>query len=152
MPDACFETAAAVEAAFYGAFADTDLTAMANVWHDGDEARCIHPGGDLLSGSGAVLDSWRQIFAGAAAPRVHHRLLHRTDAGALSIHLVEELIGSGDDPERHLTRILATNVYRQTADGWRMVLHHATLPLVELRGQGQDGTLQAQADAGARLH
>lgn len=131
MSDAPFSTADAAENAFYRAFAGTDLTAMARVWHDGDEARCIHPGGGLLSGAGAVLDSWRQIFAGAAAPTVRHRLLHRAGAGGLSIHLVEEQIGPGDDPERGLTRILATNVYRQTTDGWRMVLHHATLPLVE---------------------
>lgn len=152
MPDAPFDTADAAETAFYRAFAATDLTAMARVWHDGEEARCIHPGGGLLSGAGDVLDSWRQIFKGAVAPTVRHRLLHRADTGELSIHLVEEQIGPGNDPERGLTRILATNVYRQTTDGWRMVLHHATLPLVESGTQESAATSQSAGGEGGRLH
>jgi hypothetical protein len=134
MPDS-FTTPQAAEAAFYQAFADTDLGAMARVWDDGDEARCIHPGGDVLMGAAAVLDSWRQIFAGAAAPRVEHELLHRTSTGSLSIHLVEERIGPGGSNAPRLTRVLATNVYRQSAAGWRMLLHHATLPLIEESSQ-----------------
>jgi ketosteroid isomerase-like protein len=125
-----FLTPEAVEDAFYRAFASTDLGAMARVW-DPDDARCIHPGGDLLIGTAAVLESWRRIFAGAAAPTVRHRLLHQAGADALSIRLVEERIGPSGADDAGLTRLLSTNVYRRTATGWRMVLHHATLPLVE---------------------
>lgn len=133
-----FLTPEAAEHAFYRAFASADLGAMARVW-DADDARCIHPGGDLLTGATAVLESWRRIFAGAAAPTVHHRLLHQASADAMSLRLVEERIGPSGADDAGLTRLLATNVYRRTATGWRMVLHHATLPLVE-----------AQPDAPAR--
>jgi hypothetical protein len=143
-----FTSADAVEAAFYSAFAATDLAGMARVWSSGSEVRCIHPGGDLLTGTTAVLESWRQILSGAAAPTVRHRLLHRTAAADLSIHLVEERIGPGGAADGQLTRVLATNVYRDTPEGWRMLLHHATLPLVEeSRKRGQ-----AQAPDAARLH
>lgn len=143
-----FASAEAVEDAFYHAFAGTDLSGMARVWIGGAEARCIHPGGDLLTGATAVLDSWRQIFSGAAAPTVRHRLLHRSAAADLGIHLVEERIGPSGASDERLTRVLATNVYRRTPDGWRMVLHHATLPLVEeSRERGRP-----QAPDPGRLH
>jgi ketosteroid isomerase-like protein len=148
MADTAFETAEAAEGAFYRAFAATDLAAMARVWSNCDDARCIHPGGDVLAGAAAVLESWREIFAGAVAPRVRHRLLHRYGAGDLSIHLVEEGIGPPDAGDGGLTRVLATNVYRRSADGWRMVLHHATLPLVERApGRGAQGAPETE-----RLH
>jgi ketosteroid isomerase-like protein len=148
MADTAFETPEAAEDAFYRAFAATDLTAMAGVWNNGDDARCIHPGGDLLSGAAAVLGSWREIFAGASAPRVQARLLHRSGTGDLRIHLVEEGIGPREAGDGGLTRILATNVYRRTENGWRMVLHHATLPLME-RTPGGSGK---GAPEGGRLH
>ncbi|MGD2019448.1 MAG: nuclear transport factor 2 family protein [Thiohalocapsa sp.] len=151
MTTAAFSTPEAAEAAFYAAFAATNLGGMAMVWHAGDNARCIHPGGDVLRGAGAVLESWRQIFAGAAAPTVRHRLLHRTTAAEVSIHLVEERIGPAAADTSGLTRVLATNVYARTGDGWRMVLHHATLPLVEDREQADAGHGN-QAAPGGRLH
>ncbi len=149
MTDTSLDSPEATEAAFYRAFAATDLAAMARLWLSGEEALCIHPGGDLLAGATAVLESWRQIFSGAAAPTVQHRLLHRTTAAGLSIHLVEERIGpSGAEAER-LTRVIATNVYRQTPNGWRIALHHATLPLVEERkGRGS----AARPEITRRLH
>jgi ketosteroid isomerase-like protein len=149
MADSPFESPDAVEDAFYRAFANTDLGGMARVWSGGDEARCIHPGGDLLTGPAAVLQSWRQIFSAAVAPTVRYRLLHRAAAGDLSIHLVEERIGPGDASDAQLTRVLATNIYRRTPNGWRMVLHHATLPLTEERGGHPRADGAADAD---RLH
>jgi hypothetical protein len=128
-----FQTPDDAEAAFYNAFRRTDLGSMGSVWLQGEQSRCVHPGGDLLHGYGAVLESWRSIFAGARMPRIHVRVLDRFDAGTLSIHLIEERIGAaGRDDD--LTRVLATNTYLHTADGWRLILHHATLPLVEAKG------------------
>jgi hypothetical protein len=130
MPSDHFQTADEAETAFYNAFRRTDLGVMGSVWLPGEQARCVHPGGDLLQGYGAVLASWRSIFAGAQMPTVRVRVLDRFDAGALSIHLVEERIGpAGQDED--LTRVLATNTYLQTTDGWRLLLHHATLPLLD---------------------
>jgi hypothetical protein len=65
--------------------------------------------------------------------------------------LVEERIGPAAADTSGLTRVLATNVYAHTGDGWRMVLHHATLPLVEDREQADAGHGN-QAAPGGRLH
>lgn len=120
----------AAERAFYLAFEALDLALMGQVWLDDDSIRCIHPGGDLLAGRSTVLGSWRGILTASRHPQVRFRLLERVQHGDLALHLVEERIApDAAASEDHGTRILATNVYRRTAAGWRLMLHHASLPL-----------------------
>jgi ketosteroid isomerase-like protein len=127
------------EAAFYAAFATTDLRAMDRVWQDGEDAVCIHPGGALLLGKPAVMQSWAEILGGTAPPRIDYRLLNRIAAPGLEIHLVEESIRAGADPDARPNRVIATNVYAQGAAGWRMTVHHASLPLMARRGTPGSG-------------
>jgi len=129
MPNTEFPSADAAEAAFYAAFETTDLGLMARVWPQDQDARCVHPGSDLLQGYVAVMESWRSILAGAQRPTVRIRLIDRYDTDLLSVHLVEERIGPAGT-EQDLIRVLATNIYVLTETGWRMSLHHASLPLV----------------------
>lgn len=128
-----FADATAVERAFYVAFAACDLQGMSEVWADQQEAVCIHPGGPALRGKARILESWQEILGGTSPPSIRHRELQRFAHGALSVHLVEELIvPSGAGPEGG-TRVLATNVYGYLGDSWRMLEHHASLPLVTKR-------------------
>ena len=130
MTDSAFQSPDAAETAFYAAFAATDLGLMASVWLRADDARCVHPGGDLLQGYAAIMQSWHSILSAVEAPAIRFRLIDRLQSDGLCVHMVEERIGpNGEDAD--LTRVLATNVYRRTDRGWRMALHHATLPLVE---------------------
>jgi ketosteroid isomerase-like protein len=128
-----FDSPEAVEAAFYGAFAATDLGAMAQVWLEGDTAVCVHPGGGLLLGKNAVMRSWSEILTGAAPPRIEYRLINRIEAADLRIHLVEERIQAGGDPASTPSLVLATNVYARGPEGWRLSVHHASLPLMPAR-------------------
>jgi len=129
----------AAEQVFYRAFETTDLALMGAVWLDSDTVGCIHPGSDLLTGYGAVLASWRGILSGAERPTLRWRVLDRQHTADLALHLVEEQIGPrGADAETGLNRILATNVYRRTTAGWRMVLHHASLPLMPPRSKASE--------------
>lgn len=128
-----FETPDQAEAAFYEAFERCDATAMGRVWTDSEQACCIHPGGPLLQGSDAVLQSWGEIFSQARPPEVGFRVVQRQLTAELAIHIVEEAIrpaGGRDTP----TRVIALNVYRQGPDGWHMLTHHASLPMM---GQSQ---------------
>ena len=102
---------------------------MGRVWLDSPETSCIHPGGALLQGSRAVLASWAEIFRDAQPPRVQHRVLQTSLDRELAVHTVEENVSSGAGKRRAV--ILATNVYRYSDGGWRMLAHHASLPLVE---------------------
>ena len=132
--DAASDSALAAETRFYRAFAQCDSVAMGSIWARGDEVSCIHPGGSLLRGHDAVAASWRDIFTGARRPEVAYQLLQVTHSDGLAVHLVEERIRPADAPPQHApTRILATNVYRATAEGWRIIAHHASLPMVESR-------------------
>jgi ketosteroid isomerase-like protein len=118
------------EAAFYRAFEHCDLHAMQQTWEPSEKVSCIHPGGPLLQGYVDVVQSWGEIFSQTQPPQIHYRVLQRLQENDLAVHTVEEAIrpsDSSDDP----TRLIATNLYRRGADGWRMIGHHACLPLVE---------------------
>jgi ketosteroid isomerase-like protein len=132
-----FETPDQVEAAFYAAFETMDPELMAAVWDSAQDALCVHPGGDLLQGHERIVASWQAIFTDARRPAIIYRLLDRKQDGELAMHLVEERIGArGEDAPSN--RILATNVYRRTVDGWRMCGHHASLPLATGKPGGTD--------------
>jgi len=120
---------AATEKAFYDAFAERDVDAMRRVWDDCAETLCIHPGGPLLRGIEAVMQSWSEILTGASPPEIRHREIQRVKSGDLVIHTVEEAIRPADSDEPP-TRIIATNIYRRTPAGWRMLAHHASLPVL----------------------
>lgn len=135
-----------VEAAFYAAFQTLDITLMGAVWAEVPSPVCVHPGGDLLQGRGEVLNSWREVLTGAERPDLQYRVIQRTAAEGLAVHLVEELIRPSRSREEP-NRILATNVYRQTGEGWRMTAHHASLPLMRKRPETAD-----TAAAKPRMH
>jgi uncharacterized protein (TIGR02246 family) len=122
----------AVESAFYAAFAATDLDAMARVWVD-EGAVCVHPGGAVLLGKEAVMQSWAEILTGATPPRIEHRLIQHITGSDLEIHLVEERIQPGGEAAATPSLVIATNVYARGDQGWRLRVHHASLPLMPAR-------------------
>ena len=124
-----FPDPTSAEQAFYAAFRELDEDAMRAVWADSGDASCIHPGGTLLRGTEDILNSWREIFHEASPPQIEHRLIQASSDARLAVHTVEEQVRSGEGGRRAV--ILATNVYIFTGDGWRMLAHHASLPLVE---------------------
>jgi len=135
-----FATPDEVEAAFYHAFEVLDPHLMEQVWDDDPQAVCIHPGGDLLSGKTAILQSWLEIFGAAQPPILVHRTLQQTGDDALVVRLVEELIrpgGSHSPP----ARVLASNLYRRGHDGWRLFGHHASLPVMGTHPRERAGRL-----------
>ena len=133
------QTPDGAEAAFYAAFAATDLDAMDRVWHEGDDTACIHPGGALLLGKPAVMQSWAEILGGTTPPRIDYRLLNRIRSPDLEIHLVEESIRAGGDPNAQPNLVIVTNVYARGAVGWLMKVHHASLPIIVRRGTPGSG-------------
>ena len=118
-----YVTADEAELAYYKAFRTLDTEAMRQVWLDSNEVYCIHPAGDVQSGFQRVMASWALIFDRADAPEVTIRVLQRTENEGVAIHLVEEQIGQGGSS----AIVLATNVYRKTANGWHMLSHHGGL-------------------------
>lgn len=112
-------------AAFYKAFESLDVLQMADVWRRGEHVRCVHPGGELLSGYNAVMRSWEEIFSNTISIRF--------DLSNLSIHLRGELAwvtlleNVSVSAHTGLSRgvMIATNVFEHAEDRWQLIHHHA---------------------------
>lgn len=120
-----FPTPQDAEAAFYEAFAKSDLEAMMAVWADDDDIYCVHPHGARVAGVERVRESWRQIFASGQTLRFQLGEQQYVQGMMLSVHSVYEHITVAGDP-RSRAPVIATNVYIRTERGWRMVAHHAS--------------------------
>ena len=120
-----FETPMDAEAAFYDALQRRDLDAMMEVWSERDDISCIHPLRARATGRAAVRESWAVIFGASAGIAFEIQAVHRTQEPGLAIHQVHErlTLGHTDEPR---PPVIATNVYRLTAAGWRIILHHAS--------------------------
>jgi len=120
-----YPTPEAVEAAFYAAFEARSLDDMMAVWANDDHVACIHPLAAPLNGRAAVAAGWRSMFGAAGRFRLQVKPVHEMRAADHVIRIVDEYLTIGEETEPR-PPILATNVYRKDADGWSMVLHHAS--------------------------
>ena len=120
-----FPTPEAAEAAFYAAFEARSLDAMMAVWANDDSIACIHPMTAPLTGRAAVAAGWRSMFEAAGQFRVQVETAHEMREAGQVTRIVREYLIIGQETEPR-PPILATNVFRKEADGWRMVLHHAS--------------------------
>lgn len=125
MPTLVYATPQEAEAAFYQAFQRSDLEAMMQVWAEDDAIVCVHPLGPRIQGRAAVEESWRRIFLNSGALRFEIANAHYLQSPHLSVHCVHESIDFGARLRQHSV-VIATNVYRLTERGWRMVVHHAS--------------------------
>jgi uncharacterized protein (TIGR02246 family) len=114
-----------VEAQFYEALRDGDLDKLMAVWADDDEVVCVHPGGPRIVGPRAIRTAFEAIFSES---RIHAELervrrVHTLDA---AMHSVVERVRVVTPQGPRTAFVMATNVYVKTAEGWRMVAHHAS--------------------------
>jgi ketosteroid isomerase-like protein len=118
-------TADDVEAAFYEALQRGDIDALMACWADEDEVFCVHPGGPRLVGAVAIRSAFEQMF-GNGAIHAQPARVRKIESLASAVHNVLERIEvlTAEGP-RHAF-VLATNVYHKTAQGWRLVAHHAS--------------------------
>ena len=113
------------EAAFYDALQHGDIARLMACWTEEDDIVCIHPGGPRLLGHAAVRAAFEAMFANGSV-QVFPEKVRRLDAGTCRVHSVLERVAIvGNDGPQHAW-VMATNVYVKTAQGWRMVAHHAS--------------------------
>lgn len=113
------------EAAFYDALQQGDIEKLMACWGDEDEMVCVHPGGSRLVGAGAIRSAFDAMFANGSL-RVQPLKVRRVQALGASVHSVLERIEILTEEGPRHAYVLATNVYLRTAQGWRMVAHHAS--------------------------
>jgi ketosteroid isomerase-like protein len=131
--------------ALYAAVESGDLDLMGAVWLDGayaDDVVCVHPGWAPLRGRSEVMRSWAAIMAGTSYIQffLTDVVVRVTDDIAL-VTCAENILTGTDDAGDGLGfaggRVVATNLFRRTSDGWRLWVHHAS-PVVPDMASGQD--------------
>jgi ketosteroid isomerase-like protein len=118
-------TADDTEAAFYAALARADIEALMALWAEDEDIACIHPGAPRLVGYAAIRASWEEIFKQGSV------LIHPVSVGSIqnlmiAVHNVIEELKRAETDHQNI-HVLATNIYMKTPQGWRIVLHHASI-------------------------
>ena len=114
-----------VEAQFYEALQQGDIAKLMAVWADDEEVVCVHPGGPRLIGAAAIRASFEAIFANGAIPVQPDKVRRVHSLSCAVHHLLERVAVTGADGPG-TAFVIATNVFLKTAQGWRLVAHHAS--------------------------
>ena len=114
-----------VEAQFYEALREGDADKLLALWHDDDEAVCVHPGGPRIIGVRAIRAAFEAMFANGAI-RAWPERVRRVHTLEAAVHNLVERIELHTEEGPRTGYVLATNVYLKTAQGWRIVAHHAS--------------------------
>ena len=115
-----------VDTAFYDALQSGDIAKLMACWADEEEIACIHPGGARAIGLADIRASFETLFAHGAAIDARPRCLARWHSSHTAVHhLVESVrIMMSTGPTTAL--VTTTHVFHRTAQGWRLVVHHAS--------------------------
>lgn len=114
-----------IEVGFYEALHAGDLDRLMACWADEDDVLCVHPGGGRWVGLGAIRAAFEQMFANGSV-RIRPESVRRIDNLSCAVHSVRECVEVLTPEGPIKAFVLATNVYFKTAQGWRMVAHHAS--------------------------
>ena len=114
-----------IEIALYEAMRRGDLDGLMSLWSDDDEICCIHPGGKRLVGAPAIRASFEAIFGNGAIDAEPHRV-RRLESHSSAVHSVLERIRVRTAQGEQFAWVVTTNVYLTSADGWKLVAHHAS--------------------------
>jgi uncharacterized protein (TIGR02246 family) len=119
-------TADAIEAQFYEALQTGDLEKLMACWADEDDIVCVHPGGPRLIGSASIRAAFEALFAHGTIA-IQPVQVCKVESLTSAMHNVIERVAllATDDGAQEAV-VVATNVYQRTAQGWRMVAHHAS--------------------------
>ena len=119
-------TADAIEAQFYEALQTGDLEKLMACWADEDDIVCVHPGGPRLIGSASIRAAFKALFAHGTIA-IQPVQVCKVESLTSAMHNVIERVAllATDDGAQEAV-VVATNVYQRTAQGWRMVAHHAS--------------------------
>ena len=139
--DAAADRAAvlAVNTALYESLERGDADALNDVWLSGADADdsggvvCVHPGWPMLCGRAKVLRSYMLIMA-----NTDYIQFFLTDVGVelvgdvALVTCTENILSGGEAEEEGELgplvggKVVTTNLFRRTTDGWRLWSHHGS--------------------------
>jgi ketosteroid isomerase-like protein len=130
-----------VHQAFYDAVENGDLDALEQLLLDGplaDSVTVVHPGWPVLRGRGHVLRSYALIMANTDYMQFFLTDVEVTVADGTALVTCTENILSGGPAEPDGSAgelvgglVVATNVFRRAAGGWKLWSHHGSPVLSE---------------------
>jgi ketosteroid isomerase-like protein len=132
-----------VEAAFYDALQNGDIDKLMACWADEDDIFCIHPGGPRVVGAMAIRATFEAMFANGSI-RAWPERVRKVESVGSSVHNLLERVEVLTPQGQRNAWVIATNVYHKTAQGWRLVAHHAS--------PGTVSEIQEVSDAPQVLH
>jgi ketosteroid isomerase-like protein len=125
--------------ALYTALETGDLDALTDVWVSGADADdvhgavCVHPGWPVLRGRASVLRSYALIMAHTDYIQFFLTDVEVEVLGDVALVTCTENILSGGEAEEEGElgplvggKVVATNLFRRTGDGWRLWSHHGS--------------------------
>jgi uncharacterized protein (TIGR02246 family) len=115
-----------VEAQFYEALRDGDVDRLMALWSDDDDTVCVHPGGPRVIGARAIRATFEAMFASGGRIAASPERVRRLQSMDAAVHHLVERIDVATPEGPRTGYVLATNVYLKSAQGWRMVAHHAS--------------------------
>ena len=115
-----------VEATFYEGLREGDADKIMSCWADEDDIVCIHPGGARLLGAASIRAAFEEMFSNGGTLQLDVTNVRHVHAVACAVHHVSERVEVVTQRGPVQAFVLATNVYIKTAQGWRMVVHHAS--------------------------
>ncbi len=113
------------EQQFYEALQSGDIDKLMAVWADDEDISCVHPGGPRILGAAAIRAAFESMFANGPI-RAHPEKVRRVTAQGCVTHSLVERVRVMTNEGAQQAWVLVTNVYVNTALGWRMVAHHAS--------------------------
>jgi ketosteroid isomerase-like protein len=132
-----------IELQFYEALQRGDIERLMSVWSDDEEISCVHPGGPRVVGAGAIRAAFDAMFANGTI-NARPEKVRRLQTHSCAVHSVLEHIHVMTTEGPQSAWVVATNVYLKTAQGWRLVSHHAS--------PGSPREVQEVVEAASTLH
>lgn len=117
---------------FYHALESLDHEAMDTIWTHDHGVACVHPGWDIVVGWEGVRRTFEQIFASTTWMRVTATATRIDIIGDMALVSCAENITSKSGEDVNLAVAQATNIFRRTPVGWKMIHHHASPAPVEV--------------------
>ena len=111
---------------FYDAFNKKDLDLMTRIWLNDPKSQCVHPGWDVLNGFKPIIESWRRIFETGQDLEIKLSHIEAVVSESLAWITCQENLFSISTSGVQLSKVHATNLFKQINDEWKMVLHHAS--------------------------
>ncbi|MEU0493597.1 nuclear transport factor 2 family protein [Nocardiopsis changdeensis] len=126
------ERVAEANAQFYSAIENGDIDLMRSVWaeeHEAPDLVCVNPGWPLLRGRTEIMRAWSLIMANVTYIQYVLTETHIGVGGDIAMVTCEENVLTAEDGNPGFIaggQVVTTNLFVDTAQGWRLWSHHAS--------------------------